>query len=67
VPTEGMAAGLKAFAENQPITQVVNAIRNLMNGMPVGNTVWLSIVWCLGILAVVIPLANYMFRKKTTS
>jgi ABC-2 type transport system permease protein len=65
VPTEGMSAGLKAFAENQPITQVVNAIRNLMNGTPVGNTVWLSIVWCVGILAVTIPLASYLFRKKT--
>jgi ABC-2 type transport system permease protein len=66
VPTEGMSAGLKAFAENQPITHVVNAIRNLMNGTPVGNTVWLSIVWCVGILAVTIPLASYLFRKKTT-
>lgn len=66
VPTEGMSAGLKAFAENQPITQVVNAIRDLMNGQPVGNTVWLSVVWCVGILVVTIPLASYMFRKKTT-
>ncbi|HSX05911.1 MAG TPA: ABC transporter permease [Candidatus Saccharimonadales bacterium] len=67
VPTAGMAKGLKIFAENQPITQVVNAVRSLMNGLPVGNTVWLSVVWCLGILAVGIPLSSYMFRKKTTS
>jgi ABC-2 type transport system permease protein len=67
VPTTGMPAGLKAFAENQPITQVVNAIRALMNGLPVGNTVWLSVVWCVGILAVTIPLASYLFRKKTTA
>jgi len=66
VPTAGMPAGLKAFAENQPITQVVNAIRALMNGLPVGNTVWLSVVWCIGILVVAIPLASYLFRKKTT-
>jgi len=67
VPTTGMPAGLKAFAENQPITQVVNAIRALMNGLPVGNTVWLSVVWCVGILVVTIPLASYLFRKKTTA
>jgi len=67
VPTTGMPAGLKAFAENQPITQVVNAIRALMNGLPVGNTVWLSVVWCVGILAVTIPLASYLFRRKTTA
>ncbi|HSX31477.1 MAG TPA: ABC transporter permease [Candidatus Saccharimonadales bacterium] len=66
VPTAGMAAGLKAFAENQPITQVVNAVRALINGLPVGNAVWLSVVWCLGIMAVAIPLASYLFRKKTT-
>jgi len=67
VPTAGMPTGLRVFAENQPITQVVNAIRNLMNGIPVGNTVWLSVVWCLGILAVTMPLASYMFRRKTAS
>ncbi len=66
VPTAGMPTGLRVFAENQPITQVVNAIRALMNGLPVGNTVWLSVVWCVGILVVTIPLASYMFRKKTT-
>jgi ABC-2 type transport system permease protein len=65
VPTDGMTPVLKAFAENQPITHVVNAIRNLMNGFPVGNTVWLSIAWCVGLLVVFIPLASYLFRKKT--
>jgi len=65
VPTDNMPAALKAFAENQPITQVVNAIRYLMNGQPVGNTVWLSIAWSLAILAVSIPVASYLFRKKT--
>jgi len=67
VPTDGMVKGLKIFAENQPITQVVNAVRALMNGQPVGNTVWLSVAWCLGIMVVAIPLASYMFRKKNTA
>lgn len=67
VPTDGMPTVLKAFAENQPITIVVNAIRNLMNGLPVGNTVWLSVVWCVGILIVTVPLASYLFRRKTSN
>jgi len=67
VPTAGMPPALKAFAENQPITQVVNAIRALMNGQPVGNTVWLSVVWCVGILVVAIPLTSILFRKKTSA
>ena len=67
VPTEGMPPVLKAFAENQPVTIVVNAIRNLMNNLPVGNTVWLSIVWCVGIIVVAVPIASYLFRKKTSA
>jgi len=66
VPTQGMAAGLKVFAENQPITQVVNAIRALMNGQPTGHYVLLSVVWCVGILLVTVPLASYLFGRKTT-
>ncbi len=67
VPTAGMAKGLKLFAENQPITHVVNAIRDLMTGQPVGDNVWLAVVWCIAILVVAIPLASYLFRKKTTN
>jgi len=67
VPTAGMPPVLKAFAENQPITQVVNAIRALMNGQPVGNTVWLSVVWCVGIIVVAVPVASILFRKKTSA
>jgi ABC-2 type transport system permease protein len=67
VPTDGMPKGLKIFAENQPITQVVNAIRALMNGQPVGNTVWVSVAWCVGIMVVAVPLASYLFRKKNAA
>jgi ABC-2 type transport system permease protein len=67
VPTAGMPAGLKAFAENQPITQVVNAIRALMNGLPVHNYVWMSVIWCVGILVVAMPLASYLFQRKNTN
>lgn len=67
VPLEGMNAAVKAFAENQPITQVIGATRALMLGDPVGNYVWLSVVWCLGALLVCIPLAAWLYRRKTTN
>ncbi|HYF96409.1 MAG TPA: ABC transporter permease [Patescibacteria group bacterium] len=67
VPTEGMNKFLKAFAENQPITHIIEAVRSLILGNPVGNHVWLSVVWCIGILAIAIPLAAWMFRRKTTA
>jgi ABC-2 type transport system permease protein len=63
VPTESMNPGLKVFAENQPITQVIEAIRALMLGMPAGDYVWHAIVWCIGILLVAIPIAAYMFKR----
>ena len=56
---------LKAFAENQPITQVINAVRALMLGVPVGNYAWAAVLWSLGILIVSIPIAAILFRRKT--
>jgi ABC-2 type transport system permease protein len=65
VPTEGMNSVLKAFAENQPITQVIDAVRALLLGQPVGNHVVMSVVWCVGILVVTIPLASFLFRRRS--
>lgn len=65
VPTEGMNAALKAFAENQPITHIIDAIRALILGQPVGSSAWLAIMWCLGLLAVAIPLASWLFRRRS--
>lgn len=67
VPGDSMTPVLKAFAENQPITHVVEAVRALMLGLPTGDHVWLAIVWSLGILAVAVPLSAWLFRRKTTS
>lgn len=67
VPTEGMNEYLKAFAENQPITQVIEAVRALMLGTPIGNYGWLAVMWSLLILVIAVPVATIMFRNKTTS
>jgi ABC-2 type transport system permease protein len=64
VPLEGMNRGLRIFAENQPITHIIQAVRNLMLGQPTGDSVWLSIVWCVGILLVAVPLAGYLFKRR---
>lgn len=66
VPAEGMTPVLRAFAENQPITHIVEAVRALMLGMPVGNHVVLAVIWCLGILIVSIPVASWLFRRQTS-
>jgi ABC-2 type transport system permease protein len=67
VPAEGMHPVLRAFAENQPITQVVEAVRALMLGEPIGNRGTLSVAWSVGILAVAMPLAAWLFRRRTAS
>jgi ABC-2 type transport system permease protein len=62
-PTEGMAKGLRIFAENQPVTHVIEAIRALMIGTPIGNHGWLAAAWCIGIILLSIPYATYLFKK----
>ena len=66
VPTEGMTPILKTFAVNQPITQIVEAVRALILGTPLGNHGWLAIAWSLGILVVSVPIAAWLFRRKTS-
>ncbi len=64
-PTESMVKGLRIFAENQPVTHVIEAIRALMIGAPVGNHAFFAYVWCTGIILVSIPFATYLFRKHS--
>jgi ABC-2 type transport system permease protein len=65
VPAEGMNTYLRAFAENQPITQVVEAVRALMLGQPIGNYGWLAVGWSLLILVIAVPTATYLFNRKS--
>ncbi len=66
VPTKSMPWALRLFAENQPVTHVIEAIRALMVGTPVKNHAWLAVVWCSAIIVVAIPLATYLFRRHGT-
>lgn len=66
VPTEGMNRVLKAFAENQPITHVIEAVRALILGQPIGNHGWLAVIWCVGVMIIVVPLAAILFKRRST-
>uniref|UniRef100_UPI0023ED9033 ABC transporter permease n=1 Tax=Cohnella caldifontis TaxID=3027471 RepID=UPI0023ED9033 len=59
VPTESMPRVVRAFAENQPVTSIVNAIRALLSDQPVGNEIWIALAWCVGIM-----LAAYLFAMR---
>ena len=52
VPTDTMPAPVAWFAENQPVTPIVNTIRDLFAQQPVGNDIWIALAWCVGILVV---------------
>lgn len=67
VPSEGMGRYLKAFVENQPLTHIIESVRALLLGTPTGNHVWLAVVWCLGILAVSVPVASWLFRRRNAN
>ncbi len=64
VPTESMPPAVRAFAENQPVTSIVNAIRSLLSGQPVGNDIWIALAWCLGILVVAHLFAMRAYKRK---
>ncbi len=64
VPAASMPHYLRIFAQNQPITQVVEAVRALMLHKPLGSYGWLAVAWSVGILVVSMPLASLLFRRK---
>ena len=66
VPTATMPTGLRLFAENQPVTHVIEAIRALMVGTPIGNHGIMALIWCLGITLCAIPYAAHLFRKRVS-
>jgi ABC-2 type transport system permease protein len=65
-PTQTMPKALRVFAENQPISQVIEAVRAYMNGTPVGNHATAAILWCVGALIIAIPLATFLFRRHVS-
>ena len=63
VPLSSMPGWLQAFAVNQPITHVINAMRALALGQPLRDDLWLSAVWLGGIFAVFGPLAVWVYKR----
>jgi ABC-2 type transport system permease protein len=64
VPTESMPGPVRAFADNQPVTSIVNAIRDLYTQQPVSTDIWIALAWCLGLLGVAYTLAIRIYHHK---
>ena len=57
---------MRAFAENQPVTAIVNSIRDLFAGQAVGGEIWIALGWCVAILAVAYTAAMVTYRRRIT-
>ena len=66
VPTDGMPGPVRWFAEHQPVTSIVNTIRDLYAQHPVGNEGWIAIAWCVGLLLAAYALAIRTYRRMTS-
>jgi ABC-2 type transport system permease protein len=64
VPTAGMPGPVRAFAEHQPVTSIVDTIRRLFAQQPVGTDIWVALAWCVGVLVVAYLLAMATYRRK---
>lgn len=63
VPTSSMPKGVRAFAENQPMTSIVETVRALLANQPVGNTIWIAIAWCVGLMLIAYWFAARAYKK----
>jgi ABC-2 type transport system permease protein len=64
VPTTTMPGPVAWFAENQPVTSIVDSIRALFAGQPVGTDLWIALAWCVGILVVAYVVSMLIYRRK---
>lgn len=65
VPTASMPGPVRAFAEHQPVTSIVNAIRDLYAQQPVSSDLWIALAWCLGLLVLAYAGAVRIHRRTT--
>ena len=63
VPTDTMPKAVRIFADNQPVTPIVEAIRNLLSNQPIGNDIWVALTWCLAITVVAYFFAMRLYKK----
>lgn len=66
VPVDTMPSWLQKFADNQPLTQVINMLRDIFTGQPWHTEAVLTLIWSLVLLAIFFPIAIHLYKKRTT-
>ncbi|GLY57648.1 MAG: ABC transporter permease [Cellulosimicrobium funkei] len=64
VPTDTMPGPVAWFAENQPVTAIVDTLRSLFAGQPVGSDIWVALAWLVGILVLAYAWATAIYRRR---
>lgn len=64
VPTDTMPAPVAWFAENQPVTPIVDSIRALFAGQPAGTDLWAALAWCVALLIAACAAATVIYRRR---
>jgi ABC-2 type transport system permease protein len=64
VPTDTMPGPVRAFADHQPVTSIVNTVRDLFTEQPVSTDIWAALAWCIGILVGAYALAMAAYHRK---
>jgi ABC-2 type transport system permease protein len=67
VPIPTLPPVLREFAERQPLTHVVDAMRSWLVGTPMGHSDWLAFIWCGVIIVVCIPITAHLFKKRAST
>lgn len=67
VPTSSMTPVLRGFANNQPLTPIIETMRSLLTNGTAGSKVWSAVAWCVGILVVMYVLSLYVYKRKTVT
>lgn len=65
VPTSTMPSVLEAISEHQPITPIIETVRGLLTGTPIGDAGWVALVWSVGLLLASFVLATLLYRRRT--
>lgn len=65
VPTGSMTPLLRGFADNQPLTPIVETLRSLLTTGAAGDKAWMALAWCMGILVIFYLGSLRLYRKRT--
>ncbi|MDQ7808767.1 ABC transporter permease [Amycolatopsis sp. A133] len=65
VPVDTMPAWIHGFADNQPFTPLIEALRGFLLGTPVGTSAWIALAWCGGVLALSVAATGRLFKRRT--